>query len=248
MALSRRQKLTIGALILYWLVLFTLAHVPIPQLVFRAHVSDKSLHFTAYLILAFLFWFAINPERKVNWLRASAWWVLLVLAGYGIADEVLQDLSGRSCDIMDYVADLIGAITGLILFSFFSFWLALLITTSVAIFALTNVARANLADLIPVTNAMFNFLAYGFFTVVWIQCIYLFLSPKAPPLLASARKQWGWLITALALPMLFLLAVRVFSAILGKEFVVQDVVLSIAGIVTAVFLAYLLTLFRRTNA
>ncbi len=238
MTLSQQQKLTLGALILYWPALFILAHIPIPRLVFRANVSDKSLHFVAYLILVFLLWFAINPERKVNWLRASVWWVLLALAGYGIADELLQDcISGRSCDIMDYVADLVGVITGLILFSLFSFWPALLVTAGIVIFALTNVARANLSDIMPVTNAMFNFLAYGFFTAVWIQNAYPFLTPRAP----SGK----WIITALTLPMVFLLAVRIFSAILGKAFVLQDVVLSIAGIVSAVFLVCILTLIRR---
>lgn len=241
MTLSLQKKLLLGALILYWPTLFILAHIPIPQLVRSAHVSDKSLHFIAYLILAFLLWFAINPQRKVNWLKASAWWVLLVLAAYGIVDELLQGcMSGRSCDIMDYVADLIGAITGLILFSLLSFWPALLITTSITIFALTNVARANLSDLIPVTNAMFNFLAYAFFTIVWIRYMSPFLSPKAP----SGK----WFITALTLPMVFLLAVRIFSAILGKAFVLQDVVLSIAGIVAAVLLVCMLALIRRTSA
>ena len=105
MTLSQQQKLTFGALILYWPVLFIVAHIPIPQLVRRAHVSDKSLHFVAYLILVFLLWFAINPQSKVNWRRAAVWWVLLVIAGYGIADELLQNfVSGRSCDVRDFTS------------------------------------------------------------------------------------------------------------------------------------------------
>jgi hypothetical protein len=86
---------------------------------------------------------------------------------------------------------------------------------------------------------MFNFLAYAFFTVVWIQNMSPFLTPKAP----SGK----WIITALTLPMVFLLAVRIFSAILGKVFILQDVVLSIAGIAAAVFLACILALIRRTR-
>ena len=79
----------------------------------------------------------------------------------------------------------------------------------IVIFTLTNIARVNLTDLIPVTNAMFHFFAYGFFTVVWIRYIYLFLSPKAPGI--------KWIVTALALPMCFLLSVKSFSVIIGKE-------------------------------
>ncbi len=237
---SQRQKLTIGALAFYWPALFILTHIPVPQLVRRAHVSDKSLHFIAYLILVFLFWSAFNPNRKVNWRRASVWWVLLVVAGYGIVDELLQGcIAGRSCDAKDFLANLVGSLTGLIVLSFFTFWSGLLVTVGITIFALTNVARVNLSDLVPVTNAVFNFFAYGFFTVVWLRYIYLFLPSKAP----SGK----WLASALTLPMVFLLAVRIFSAILGKVFVLQDVVLSVAGVATAVFLAYLLALIHRTN-
>lgn len=241
MTLSQQKKLTVGALILYWPALFILTHIPVPPLVRKANVFDLILHFVAYLILVFILWFAIYPQRKVSWRKASVWWVLFVLAGYGIVDELLQScISGRSCDARDFAADLVGVLTGLILFSLFSFWPALLVTVGIVIFALTNVARANLSTLMPVINAMFNFLTYGFFTVVWIQNMYPFLLPRAP----SGK----WFITALTLPMVFLLAVRVFSAILGKAFVLQDVAFSSAGIATAVFLAYLLALIRRTSA
>ncbi len=249
MAVSWRQKLTIGVLIVYWPALFTLTHIPVPQLVRKAGVFDVNLHFIAYLILVFLFWFAFNPDHKVNWRRASVWWALLVLAGYGMIDELLQScIAGRSCDARDFVANLVGLLTGLILFSFLSFWPALLITVGIVIFALTNVAQVNLSDLVPLTNAIFHFFAYGFFTVVWIQCLlvwaksdrYLFLSSKVPG--------GKWFIMAFTLPAVFLLAVRLFSTILGKAFVLQDVVIAIAGIATAVFLAYLFALFHRTQA
>jgi VanZ family protein len=238
--LLQQRKLTLAALIVYWPALFVISHIPIPYLVRQAHVSDKSLHFVAYLILAFLLWFAFNPDRRVNWQKAAVWWVLLVIAVYGIVDELLQGcISGRSCDTADYIADLVGTLTGLILFSLLGFWPAMFVATGIVIFALTNVARANLADLMPVANAMFNFFAYAFFTVVWIQNVSPFLTPRAP----SGR----WIITALILPMAFLLVVRVFSALLGKAFMLQDVALSVAGIAAAVFLVCILALFRRTN-
>ena len=240
MALSRRQKLITGALIIYWPSLFILAHIPIPQLVRKAHVSDKSLHFIAYLVLVFLFWFVFNPDRKVNWRRAAAWWVLLVIAGYGVVDELLQGcMAGRSCDVRDYVANLGGIVTGLILCSLLNFWLAFLSVSGITIFTLTNVARANLTDLVPITNAMFHFFAYGFFTVVWVRCIYLYLPPKAPGI--------RWLITALALPIGFLLGVKTFSLILGKAIILQDVIVSVAGITTAVSLICLISLLHRSG-
>ena len=239
MALSRRQKLTIISLLVYWPGIFILAHIPIPQLVYKAGVSDKSLHFLAYLILAFLLWFAISPNKKVNWRRAAVWWVLLVVVWYGVADELLQGYVGRSCDVMDFFANLVGTFAGLILFSFLTFWPVFLVVMGITIFTLTNLARANLADLLPITNAVFHLFAHGLFTVLWIQYIHLFLPTKAP--------KPKWLIVALALPMGFLLIVKLFSIIFGRYFVVRDIILSVAGITAVVATVYLIALFRRKS-
>jgi hypothetical protein len=237
MALSRRPKLTIISLLLYWPGVFILAHIPIPQLVYKAQVSDKSLHFLAYLVLVFLLWFAISPNKKVNWRKAAVWWVLFVVVWYGVVDEWLQSYVGRTCDIMDFFADLAGTLAGLILFSFFTFWPVLLVVMGTTIFTLTNFTRANLADLVPITNAMFHLFAYGFFTMLWLQYIHLFLPMKAP--------KPKWMIAALALPIGFLLTVKLFSVIFGKDFVVQDVIISTVGIITVVATIYLIALFRR---
>jgi VanZ family protein len=237
MVLSHRQKLTILLLLLYWPGVFILAHIPIPQLVYKAQVSDKSLHFLVYLVLVFLLWFAISPNKKVNWRKAAVWWVLFVVVWYGAVDEWLQGYVGRTCDFMDFFADLTGTLAGLILFSFFTFWPVLLVVMGTTIFTLTNFTRANLADLVPITNAMFHLFAYGFFTMLWLQYIHLFLPMKAP--------KPKWMIAALALPIGFLLTVKLFSVIFGKDFVVQDVIISTVGIITVVATIYLIALFRR---
>ena len=242
MVLSRRKKLIIVFLVFYWSTLFVLAHIPIPHLVREVGVSDKTLHFLSYLILVFLFWSAIASSEKVNWRKASAWWVLLVTVSYGAIDELLQNYGvGRSCDIMDFFADLAAVLTGLILLSVLTFWPALLVLAGIAIFGLTNIARANLADQLPVTNTMFHVSAYGFFTLIWLQNLRLFLRSKpAKP---------TWIVLALSIPIGFLLAVKFFSAILGKDFIIRDVIISAAAI-AAVIVVYLLvtSLFCRKQA
>jgi hypothetical protein len=216
-----------------------LAHIRIPQSVREAHVSDKSLHFLAYLGLVFLLWFAIRPDRTVNWRKAAVWWVLLVIVWYGVADELLQGfVVGRSCDVMDFFANLAGVLAGLILFTFLTFWPALLVVTGIVIFVSSNLARANLADLLPpVANVPFHLFGYAFFTVLWIRHIHHFLSLKAP--------KPKWLIAALALPTGFLLAVKLFSLISDKNFAIRDAMLSAVGIATVVGITYLSALFRR---
>jgi VanZ family protein len=239
MALSRRQKVTIISLVFYWLSFFILAHIPEPDLVGKAGVSDKGLHFLAYLILVFLLWFAISGDKKVNWRRAGVWWVFFVVTGYGIVDELLQGCVGRNCDVRDMVANLAGTLAGLILFSVFTFWPVALLVAGTVIFGVTNIARENLAELIPVTFAMFHLFAYAIFSMLWICYIHLFLSLKPP----KAK----WLIAALAGPTMLLLTVKLFSVILGKGFGLREVIVSLVGIAAVITIIYLIELFRKTQ-
>jgi len=227
MTLSHQQKITAYILVLYWPALFVLAHIPIPHVVQEADVSDKSLHFLAYLILTFLIWSTVSGNRKVKWRRAAPWLVLFVIVVYGILDEWLQTyVAGRSCDIRDFFMDLAGALAGLILSSFLTFWPAGLLVAATFIFGITNVTRANLADLLPVTNAVFHLIAYAVLTDLWIQCMHLFLAAKAP----KAK----WFMLAIAGPTGFLIIVKLFSAIAGKDFALSEIIISFGAIAAVV--------------
>ncbi len=259
MALSRRQKVTLDcrqasiiSLVFYWPAFFILAHIPVPLLVRRAGVSDKGLHFLAYLILVFLLWFAISGDKKVNWRRAGVWWVFFVATGYGVVDELLQGCVGRNCDVRDMVANLAGILAGLILFSVFSFWPAALLVTGAVIFGITNITRANLAELVPVTNAMFHLFAYPIFTMLWICYMHLYLSikPRRGSLGGAKSRQAPkskWLMAALAVPIGLLLTVKLFSVILGKGFGLREVIISVVGIAAVITIIYLIALFHKTQ-
>lgn len=243
MTLSHQQKIAACVLALYWPALFVLAHIPIPHVVQEADVSDKSLHFLAYLILTFLLWSVVSGNQKVNWRQASPWLVLFVILVYGILDEWLQSyVAGRSCDVRDFFTDLAGALAGLILSSFLTFWPAGLLVAATFIFGIANVTRANLAELLPVTNALFHLFAYAIFTMLWIQCVHFF-----GPAIRLRRTKLKWLIAALAAPTVLLLTVKLFSVILGKGFAVRDMLISVGAIVTVVASIYLRALFRRTK-
>jgi VanZ family protein len=236
MALSGRQKVTIILLLFYWPAIFILAHMPVPQLVFGIQVSDKTLHCLAYLVLVFLLWFAVSPFRKVEWRRATVWWILFVVVWYGVFDEWLQGYVGRNPDVMDFFADLAGALIGLIVLTIFPFWSASVAITGAVIFVLTNFMGANLADLLPVTNAAFRFFGYAFFSLLWTRYMYHCL-----PIESS---QTRWLIGALAVPIGLLLAAELFSAAAGNGFRPWSVMVSAVGIAAVVITIYLIGLFR----
>jgi len=240
MALLRRQKLTVIPLLLYWPAIFILTHIPlarVPHWVIRMPVSDKAIHCLAYLVLVVLLWFAISPGRKVNWRRAAAWWVLFVVVWYGVFDEWLQSYVGRNPDVRDFLANLTGTLTGLILLSIFPFWPVWLAVTGALIFVLTNLMQPNLVDQLPVANAAFHLFAYAFFSLLWTRYMRHLLPVKAP--------EPKWLIGALALPMGFLLAVELFSAVAGNDFRMWDAITSAVGIVAVVAAIFLTALFRR---
>ena len=237
MTLSRQHKLIIISLVFYWTVLFILAHMPIPQLVRKADVSDKTLHFLAYMILSVLLFSAINPYKKVNWRKATVWWVILVIVLYGVVDELLQGyVAGRSIDAMDFVADLAGTLTGAILLSIFAFWTVCLVVTGVTIFGLSNIARANLADLLPRADTAFHLFAYALFTLLWIRYLYYWLG------LTALKPKW--LVAATMPPIGLLLAVKLGSLILGRSFTISEIIISVVGIVAAVGIIFVFCLCK----
>jgi len=234
MIIGRRNS-AIVLLAVYWPTLFLLAHISIPEAVQKAGVSDKALHFLAYASLVFLLWAALDPNRKVCWRRAMIWWVLLTVVVYGIIDEVLQSYVGRTCDAMDFISDLAGALTSCIILTYLTFWPAAVVIVAVIIFGLTNIARQELAEVVPLINAMFHLFSYAVFTVIWIRCIaslqvrqnvrcemhtLRFLDPRR-------------LITAMMPPVALLVVTKGYSLAVGREFPIYDVILAIGGIVGA---------------
>lgn len=231
MTSSWLQKITIIFLILYWSALFILAHIPIPQLIREAGVSDKSLHFLAYLILTFLFWFSVRPKEKVNWRKFSVWLVLIIITIYGSVDELVQEYTGRTCDAMDIAANIAGILTGLFIFSFLTFWLSALAVTGIVIFSMTNIMQTNLADMLPITSSMTYSIAYSIFTAIWLQNMHLLFSGN--------NLKLKFFLIAAGLPTGLLITVKIFSIILGKDFRILDVILSLAAITFVVSTVYI---------
>ncbi|MFC1781269.1 VanZ family protein [Planctomycetota bacterium] len=205
----------------------------------EAGVSDKSLHFLSYLILVFLFWYSIKPEGKINWSKSTVWRVLFIVTVYGALDEIVQSFVGRTCDAMDITANLVGTLTGLLIFTFITFWPSALIMTAIVIFGITNIARTNLADVMPVINNVFNLCAYTVFAVLWIVNLNFLIDKK--------KQLYKWLISALIVPVGFLLAVKLYSVVLNRDIRVIEVMIPLLSI-TLVFSAFFLhTMYLKSS-
>lgn len=99
----------------YLLALLTGTHLPPTFPGLPATPSDKVLHFLAYAGLAWLLAMAWSSTtgRLNNRHLAVAWLTLAVLAA---ADEVTQLLVHRSASVGDWLADVAGTATGLVVF------------------------------------------------------------------------------------------------------------------------------------
>jgi VanZ family protein len=239
-ALSRRHKLVLAALLLYWPGIFVATHVPqMPRWVGQIAGSDKVLHFVAYLLLSFLFWFAVNPDNKVNWRKPAVWWILLAVVWYGVIDEWLQMYVGRDTDVRDFQADLAGAITGLAILTVANFWPASLVIAGGGIFALTNVTRAHPVTTGPRMDLVLCVCGYAFLTLLWLRYMHHFLPAKPP--------QARWLLGAVAFPFGLMAAFEVFCAVTGEGLSPVWVLLSSGAILVAVVPFFIYGLFKRST-
>ncbi|MFN2489102.1 MAG: VanZ family protein [Actinomycetota bacterium] len=78
---------------------------------------DKLVHFVAYaaLVVVFLFAAVWRPRRGAGRWRGASATIVLAVVMLGIVVEIIQGLVGRDAQLLDVVANSIGAILGLML-------------------------------------------------------------------------------------------------------------------------------------
>ena len=104
------RLLTMGLLI----VMFVGTHIPSPVQT-EISANDKAIHFWAYLSLSFFL--LASWELSVGRLKPIHYFtVWLVCTLYGAFDEITQIPVGRTGDSMDWLFDVMGAVTGLLVF------------------------------------------------------------------------------------------------------------------------------------
>lgn len=100
--------------IAYAIVLVWATHAPRlsqPQISVGSIPPDKFLHFFAYTVLGTL---AVIATNAWGWLSRRTIFSLLVgLSIFAFADELTQPFFSRAADLFDWMADAVGAFTGL---------------------------------------------------------------------------------------------------------------------------------------
>lgn len=120
--IKNRTKLYIHIpLIAYWLFLFSLTTIPADAVPVLFEIQDKVEHFLAYMVLAILLNFTLHFQKRIQSAAAQSFlFTMIFIFLYAAVDEVHQIfIPGRYCDPLDWIADSLGGIIGIILVRFF---------------------------------------------------------------------------------------------------------------------------------
>lgn len=103
-------------LIFYWIILFILTSLPTSS-VPSVGVNDKVEHFLAFFVLSFLVYLtALFQKKKIFLKKYAILFTFIIVSIYGIFDELHQlFIPGRSCELNDLLADIAGAIIGILI-------------------------------------------------------------------------------------------------------------------------------------
>lgn len=231
MKLKRRHKYVLIALAVYWPLVFTLTHIPVPDIARESGMRSTHMHTMAYFVLTLLLWWAVSPYQRVRWKQRKVWQVMAIIAVYGALDEYLQGFVGRTPAVRDFIANLIGMGGAMVLLSVFRFWSALLAASLIAVFAISNLS--NLPLLYPEyhLNTLFHFSAYAALTLIWVQ----YTQRHLPGLFR--RGPAVWLPAAVSVPLLMLAGVLATRPLFDKTIWWTDAATAVFGITAAALIS-----------
>jgi VanZ family protein len=240
MTFTLRRKLVLAALLLYWPAIFTLTHVPqLPKWVGQTQLGDKTPHFLAYLGLVLLLWFAVSPHKRVNWFKWTVWVTFAAMAVYGAVDEWLQGFVHRIPDVWDFVADMAGVATGLLLLTVFDFWLASLLVGTCVIFASVNVMQTDIVGLMPMSSAVFYLVGYALIAVAWVN--HLNIRYKLEP------GDTMWLPVTLLVPLAIIAAVHSYAGLVTHRLHPSSVAAGLTGTIVVIGTVWISGLWRHAR-
>ncbi|MGD9634034.1 MAG: VanZ family protein [Pirellulales bacterium] len=105
----------------YALALVVGTHLPPAAIRVPIERTDKLLHFSAYAGLAFLLAIAWETSTgRLNGRHLRLLWMAIAL--FAVLDEVTQLLVGRDATAGDWLADVLGAALGLVVFRVWQRW------------------------------------------------------------------------------------------------------------------------------
>jgi VanZ family protein len=182
MQMSKEQKLFGVMLAIYWVGIFVVTHIPVPNWTRNMGMSDKTMHVAAYMLLGFLLWFAVSFDEKANWRKLKPWLILAAALFYGVADEALQRVIGRSMDVLDFASDIGGVAAAMVTVTLLAGRRAIIVPAVVCPVLIPGLVRSGIIT----QGTIFEFAVYFICFAVVSLILGLTLKNKFACLLAAA--------------------------------------------------------------
>ncbi|MBU1259564.1 MAG: VanZ family protein [Planctomycetes bacterium] len=170
MNLSKERKFFTIVLIFYWVGIFFATHIPVPGWTRKMGVSDKTMHFAAYLVLMLLLWLSVSFEKKADWKKIRPWLLMGIVAVYGLFDEVSQYfIEGRSADLYDLLGNFLGAAIAMILVTIMAGRHTAMIPFVICPMFLPGLVRSKLIAQSSIIETAVYAAAFAIITIAWAQ-------------------------------------------------------------------------------
>jgi VanZ family protein len=100
--------------------IFYLSSIPGSSIPSTLSPFDKLIHFFLYLILGLIFAYFLSSLKSNLTQIIMGFATFFFIAIYGLSDEIHQTFTpGRTFEVLDILVDVLGGITGWLLFQFF---------------------------------------------------------------------------------------------------------------------------------
>lgn len=227
-----KQILPWLALGTYWPMLFVATHIPRPPHL-QIFGRDLTLHFTAYFLLTLLFWLARHHRLRPHWFKRTPYLVIGIIAVYAALDEILQMFVNRHAAVIDWLADVTGCLTALVILTLLrrgwhwltAYWLVLLILTH---WPVKDSAFVTLPPFLQQYEFCFTFTAYVILTLLfWRSCC------PQPRFMMTAKVA----ATTLFVMPIYALFDEFLSHLMGRGFHTSDLLAALSGIFVAILCA-----------
>ena len=224
MKLTKERKFFTAVLTFYWLAILFATHIPVPFWVRKMGVSDKTMHFSAYLVLTILLWLSSSFGIKANWRKLRPWLLLLIILFYGIADEVTQHfIAGRSTDPLDLISDMLGAGTAMLAVTFTSGYNTAMILVVISPIFLPAIVRSQLVKEGTILEEVVYVSGFVLITIVWT--MYLTFIRK------MNLRQAKHLPLFFLCPAISVVILKFYAIFTNKPFEITDIAVILASIV-----------------
>lgn len=230
---NKEQKFFTFLLVFYWLGIFVATHIPIPGWTRKMGVSDKIMHFVAYLILTSLLWFSTSFKQKANWKKLYPWLVSIAILLYGAVDELLQHFVKRSIDAADFAANAFGLATAMLIITFLPSRHAVMILVTICPFFIPAIVRSHLISPNSLLEGFAYLAGFAIVTAAW----HKYLSSVCNLNLRQAK----YIPLFFAGPAGTVGILKIYAILTNKPFGIKAVLIALGSIILILFFSRLAT-------